>query len=72
MPLRYTSSQDFAEAVRVALKAEKRSKEWLAGEAGIPSSTLWAHIERNPERLTLRNALRIAEVVDLDPIEGAK
>ena len=70
MPLRYTSPEDFADAVRVALKADKRSKEWLAGEAGIPSSTLWSHIERNPERLSLLNALRIAAVVDLDPIEA--
>jgi hypothetical protein len=70
MPLRYPSPEAFAEAVHGSLKDNKRSQEWLAGEAGIPSSTLWSHIGPNAHRLSLLNALRIAEVVDLDPIEA--
>lgn len=59
----YSTPEDFAAAVLGALKEDERTPEWLARQTGIPSSTLRAQLLVKPSRITLINALRIAQHV---------
>lgn len=59
----------FAEDVRAFLKTNERSLEWLARQSGVHPSTLRSQLIEKPTRLTYINAVRIARVVPVQPLE---
>jgi lambda repressor-like predicted transcriptional regulator len=68
MSTRNHTAEGFAASVLTFLDAEERSLEWLARRSGVHPSTLRSQLITKPARLTYVNALRIAEIVPVAPL----